>query len=87
MKTLDQGTLEANANTTITAQKASFWLVGKESGSKPSKWLIIERVATTSESLGGHTEDWGAGVVWSRKDKSKDKSASASIWKSNLGET
>ena len=39
------------------------------------------------ESLRGRTNDWVAGVVWSMKDKSKDKSVSTSIWKANLGET
>ena len=57
MNTLDRETLEAKANTTKLTQKASFWLVDKESRSKPSKWLTIERAAATFESLGGYIKD------------------------------
>ena len=59
MNTLDWGTLEANTSTTKAAQKASFWMVDKKSISKPKKWLTVEQATTTSELLGGRTEDWG----------------------------
>ena len=86
MKTLDYGILEADDNTARAAHKASFWLVDKESIFKPSELLIIERATATSESVGGRINDWGAGVVWSRKDKSKDKSIFVSIWKVDISE-